>query len=59
MFGWHSLYPVFHMDAVVIIALAFRRDQPAVVEPINRFSGGYSIIFSCMFLITLFQNFAG
>ena len=58
MFGWHSLYAVFHRDAMVIIALAFLRDQPAVVELINRFSGKYSITFFCTFLIKLFQNFA-
>ena len=49
LFGWRSLYAVFRRDAIVIIALAFLRDQPAVVELINRFNGEYSIIF-CRFL---------
>ena len=45
LFGWRSLYAVFRRDTIVIIALAFLRDQPAVVELINRFNGEYYIIF--------------
>lgn len=48
VFSWHSLYAVFRRDPMVIIALAFLGDQPAVVELINRFNGEYSIIF-CRF----------
>ena len=45
LFGWRSLYAVFRRDAIIIIALAFLRDQPAVVELIHRLNGEYSIIF--------------